>query len=91
MAIINLYCESSYVTAHIWQIRWQIYPPTNGNFRFLLIDSYSESSHVAEQVADLPPWKMEILDFYLQIPTLRAHMWQIYPPGKMVNLDSYTL
>ena len=28
-------------------------PPRNGNFRFLLIDSYSESS----DVADLPPGK----------------------------------
>ena len=37
-------------------------PPTNGNFRFL--DPYSESSHVADQVADIPP-KMAILDSYL--------------------------
>ena len=29
--------------------------PRNGDFRFLLIDSYSESSDVADQVADLPP------------------------------------
>ena len=29
-------------------------PPGNGDFRFLLIDSYSESSHVAHQVTDLP-------------------------------------
>ena len=29
-------------------------PLGNGNFRLLLIDSYSESSNVADQVADLP-------------------------------------
>ena len=39
-------------------------PPKNGDFRFLLIDSYSESSDVAEQVADIPP-KMAILHSYL--------------------------
>ena len=49
----------------MWQIRWQIYPLENGNFRFILIDSYSESSHVADQVADLPPLEMAILDCYL--------------------------
>ena len=43
---------------------WQIYPHGNGKFRFLLIDSYSESSHVADQVADLPPLEMAILDSY---------------------------
>ena len=31
-------------------------PPRNGNFRFILIDSYSESSHVA----DLPPIKWQL-------------------------------
>ena len=41
--------------AHMWQTRWQIYPFGNGNFRFLLIDPYSESSDVADQVADLLP------------------------------------
>ena len=38
-------------------------PPENVDFRFLLIDSYSESSDVADQVADLPA-KMAILDSY---------------------------
>ena len=36
-------------------------PHRNGNFRFLLIDSYSESSHVA----DLTPLEMVILDSYV--------------------------
>ena len=49
----------------MWQIRWQIYSPRNGDFRFLLIDSYSESSHVADQVACLTPQEMVILDSYL--------------------------
>ena len=30
-------------------------PLQNGNFTFLFIGSYSESSHVADQVADIPP------------------------------------
>ena len=50
MAIINLYCESSYVTAHIWQIRWQIYFLP----QMAILDSYSESSHVADQLVDYP-------------------------------------
>ena len=41
--------------AQMWQIRWQIYPPRNGNFTFLLTDSHFQRSDVAEQVADLPP------------------------------------
>ena len=37
-----------------------------------IIDSYSESSYLADQVlADLPSTKMAILE----IPTLRAHIW----------------
>ena len=39
-------------------------PPRNGNFIFLFIDSYSESSHVGDHMADLPP-EMAILDSYL--------------------------
>ena len=35
------------------------------NFTFLIIDSSSESSHVADQVADLNPLEMVILDSYL--------------------------
>ena len=38
----------------MWEIIWQIYPSRNGNFTFLFIGSYSESSDVAEQVADIP-------------------------------------
>ena len=30
-------------------------PSGNDGFRSLIIDSYSESSHLADQVADLPP------------------------------------
>ena len=37
--------------------------PENVDFRFLLIESYSESSDVEDQVADLPA-KMAILDSY---------------------------
>ena len=29
--------------------------PQNGNFQFVLIDSYCENSYLADQVADLPP------------------------------------
>ena len=39
-------------------------PPRNGNFTFLLIDPYSESSHVGDQVADIPP-EMAVLHYYL--------------------------
>ena len=48
----------------MWQIRWQIFPPTNGDFRFLFKNPYSYSS-VADQVADLTPLEMAILDSYL--------------------------
>ena len=51
-------------------------PNRNDNFTFLLIDSYSESSHVADQVVDLTPLEMVILDSYLRIPTLGAHICQ---------------
>ena len=61
MAILDLYCESSYVRAQMWQIRWQIY--------FLpemaILDSYFESSDVADQVADIPPLEMAIFHSYL--------------------------
>ena len=63
--------------------------PRNGNFRFLLTDSYFESSDVADQVADIPPQKMVILDFYLQIPTPKSSHVTDLPPWKMVNLDSF--
>ena len=36
----------------------------NGYFRFLLVESYSERSDVAEQVADLPLLQMAILYSY---------------------------
>ena len=55
--------------------------PRNGNFTFLLIDSYFESSDVADHMADLPPrngnFRFLLIDSYLG-----AQMWQIYPPGK---------
>ena len=34
-------------------------------FRMAILDSYSERSNVADQVADLSPSKMAILDSYL--------------------------
>ena len=37
-----------------WQTKWQIYPQGNGNFRFLLTDSYSESSG-RSSTRSLPP------------------------------------
>ena len=78
--------------AHIWQTKcWQIYPPLHET---LIIDSYSESSYLTDQMlADLPyPPKMAILD----IPTLRAHIWetkcwQIYPPlHETLIIDSFS-
>ena len=48
----------------MWQTRWQIYPLLNGYFRFLLIESYSERSDVADQIADLPPDKKAIINMY---------------------------
>ena len=59
--------------------------PPKWQFRFLLIDPYFESS----DVADLPPQKMVILDFYLQIPTPKSSHVADLPPWKMVNLDSF--
>ena len=40
-------------------------------------------------MADLPPWKMVILDFYLQIPTPKSSHVADLTPWKMVNLDSF--
>ena len=49
----------------MWQSRVaDLSPLENGYFRFLLIESYSERSDVADQVADLPLHKMAILDLY---------------------------
>ena len=39
----------------MWQFRWQIYSPKKSDFTFLLLVSYSESSHVA----DFPPQKWQ--------------------------------
>ena len=61
-------------------------PPRNGNFRFLLIDSYFESSDVADQVADIPP-KMAILDSYSESSHVADQVADI--PPKMEILHSY--
>ena len=56
----------------MWETRWQIYSPTgNGNLTFLLIGSYSESSDVEDQVADLPPtrnsnFRFPLIDSYCE-------------------------
>ena len=47
-------------------------PPRNGNFRFILIESYSESSHVA----DLPPHKMAVINLYCESSYVTARIWQ---------------
>ena len=49
-------------------------PHDNGNLRFIMIDSYSESSadQVADQVADLPPHKC-----WFQIHTDRLLLWEL--------------
>ena len=57
------------------QIKWQIYPPTNGNLRFILIDSYSESSDRSSGRST--PLQMAIWDSYWQIPTLTVQADQV--------------
>ena len=50
-----------------WQIKWQIYPPENGNLRFILIDSYCGSSDRPGDRSSgrsIPPQKMAIWDSY---------------------------
>ena len=44
MAILHSYLQNPTLRGQMWQNRWQIYPLDNGNgnFRFLLIDSYSQ-------------------------------------------------
>ena len=63
LTIWDSYWYIHIMRAQIWQTRWQI-TPQNGNFRFLLIDSYSEST----AVADLAPFQWQ---FY----SMRAHIW----------------
>ena len=68
-------------------------PPQNGNFRILIIDSYSESSHVADQVAHQPPtgnsnFRFLIIDSYSETSHM-ADQGQVTPSQEMAILDSY--
>ena len=53
MAILYSCSYVPTLTAQMWQTRWQIYLPEVVNFRFLLIESYSEST----AVVDLAPFQ----------------------------------
>ena len=80
------------------QIRWQIYPPGHGDLRFIMIDSYSESSGRQDGRSSgrsRPPKKQVQIDtdkFLLW--ELRKTRWQIYPPGhgdlRFILIDSYS-
>ena len=54
-------------------------PSENGYFRFLLIESYSERSDVAEQVADLPPKMANFRFLLIDRSYSEQTRWQIYP------------
>ena len=67
-------------------------PPKNGNFTFLLIDSYSESSHVGDHMADLPPrngnFRFLLIDSYFESSDVADQVADL-PPWKMAILHSY--
>ena len=91
-----------------WQIKWQIYPhphyPENGNLRFILIDSYSDSScrlAVRSSGRSTPPRKkqVQIHNDRLLLWQLRQTSWQIkwqiyLPPEngslRFILIDSYS-
>ena len=65
----------------------------NDNFTFLLIDSYSESSHVAHQVADLTPLEMVVLDSYYESSHLADQVTDLPPRNgdfRFLLIDSYS-
>ena len=81
------------------QIKWQIYPPpTNGNLRFILIDSYSDSSGTpgSRSTGRCNPhkWQFEIHTDRFLLWELRQIKWQIYPPAngnlRLILTDSYS-
>ena len=88
-----LLIDSCSLRAHMWQIRWQIYPPRNDNFRFLLIDSYSESSHVTDQVADLPNrngnFRFLLIDSYPESSHVADQVTDLPPQKRQFYIPIY--
>ena len=97
MAILDLYCQSSY-----WQINWQIYPPQrhlvakNGNFQIATV-----RVHIGRSTGrSTPPieassgQEWQFLDCYCQSTYWQIN-WQIYPSHRgiqwsgMAILDLY--
>ena len=80
------------------QIKWQIYPPANGNLRFILIDSYSDSSGTpgSRSTGRCNPhkWHFEMHTDRFLLWELRQIKWQIYPPAngnlRFILTDSYS-
>ena len=66
---------------------WQISLHRNGNFRFLLIDSYSKNS-VVDQVTDLP-YRNDNFTFLLIDSYSESSQVADLTPLEMVILDSY--
>ena len=71
----------------LWEIRqarWQIYPPENDNLRFILIDSYSESSGRPDgrSTPPLRKWQFQIHTDRFLLWELRQIKWQIKHPVK---------
>ena len=89
-----LLIDSFSLRAHMWQTRRQIYPHRNDNFTFLLIDSYFESSHVADQVTDLPPRKDNFIFLLINSYPLELRCGRSYTPGngdfRFLLIDSYS-
>ena len=81
------------------QIKWQMYPPENGDLRFILIDSYSDSSGRPGGRSSCRPtsprkWQFEIHTDRFLLWELRQIKWQIYPPENgnlwFILIDSYS-
>ena len=73
-----------------WHTKWQIYPPGNGNFRFILIDSYSERTG-RSSTRSLPPengnLRFILIDSYSE--SSGRSSGRSIPPQEMAISDSY--
>ena len=71
-------------------------PPRNGSFTLLFIDSYSESSHVADQVVDIPPngnFRFLLIDSYFERSDVTEQVADIPPKNgsfTLLFIDSYS-
>ena len=70
-----------------WQIKWPISPPENGNMRFILIDSYSDSS--GRTCHRLPPPENGNLRFILiDSYSENSGRWSCRSSGRSIPLEN---